>query len=134
MKTKTQFRRSVSVLLCVLLIAVIAITAFGCNSTNNDSEKPKTFKFVVEDFDSEKKEFTVTSSRKYVGDALTDENLIVCENGTFGVYVKSVTGIEHEFNNDGTYWAFYINGEYAMTYPDKTVIEDGSEYAFKAEK
>jgi len=35
---------------------------------------------------------------------------------------------------DQTYWAFYINGEYASTGVDSTNIEEGSTYTFKVEK
>ena len=35
---------------------------------------------------------------------------------------------------DALYWAFYIDGEYAMTGVDATNITDGARYAFRMEK
>ena len=35
---------------------------------------------------------------------------------------------------DQTYWAFYVDGEYAMSGVDTTIIEEGKAYAFKVEK
>ena len=45
-----------------------------------------------------------------------------------------VNGITADYNVDGTYWAFYIDGEYAMTGVDVTDITAGSAYAMKVEK
>ena len=56
------------------------------------------------------------------------------EDGQYGLYVKTVNGITADYDVDGTYWAFYINGEYAMSGVDVTDIAAGSTYAFKVEK
>ena len=50
------------------------------------------------------------------------------------LYVKTVNGITLDYDKDKMYWAFYINGEYAMTGVDSTPIEEGAVYAFKPEK
>ena len=52
----------------------------------------------------------------------------------FADYVKTVNGITADYDTDGTYWAFYVNGEYAMTGVDSTPVEDGAVYTFKVEK
>ena len=39
-----------------------------------------------------------------------------------------------DYDKDGVYWAFYIDGEYAMTGVDATNITDGAQYAFQMEK
>ena len=69
-----------------------------------------------------------------VGDALLDLGLIEGDEGDFGLYVKKVCGIEAVYEKDKTYWAFYVNGEYAMSGVDTTDVEAGAEYAFKVEK
>ena len=42
--------------------------------------------------------------------------------------VKTVNGITADYNVDRSYWAFYINGEYAMTGVDGTEIKAGDAY------
>ncbi|MBQ1211437.1 MAG: DUF4430 domain-containing protein [Clostridia bacterium] len=37
-----------------------------------------------------------------------------------------------EYNADKAYWAFYVDGEYAMTGVDSTNIEAGKVYGFTA--
>ena len=49
------------------------------------------------------------------------------------LYVKVVNGITADYEVDQTYWAFYINGEMAMTGVDATDVEDGVVYSFKVE-
>ena len=50
------------------------------------------------------------------------------------MYVKKVNGILADYNIDKTYWAFYINGEYAFSGVDTTPVENGATYSFKVEK
>ena len=62
------------------------------------------------------------------------EKLIEGEEGPFGLYVKKVNGVEADFDKDGTYWAFYINGEYAMSGVDTTKITEGEQYKLEYTK
>ena len=68
------------------------------------------------------------------GKALLDQGVIAGEDSSYGLYVKTVNGITLDYDTDGMYWAFYINGEYAQTGVDATGVEDGAVYAFRAEK
>ena len=76
----------------------------------------------------------MSTDKKTVGEALLDANLISGENGAYGLYVKTVSGITYDYEKDGKYWAFYINGEYGMTGVDVTDIVEGDFYALKAEE
>ena len=72
--------------------------------------------------------FTVHTDADTVGAALLENELIAGEEGEFGLYVKVVNGITADYDIDQSYWAFYINGEYAMTGVDGTAIENGAAY------
>ena len=69
-----------------------------------------------------------------MGDALTELGLIAGEESDYGLYVKTVNGVTLDYDADGAYWAFYVNGEYAQTGVDATTITEGDAYSFKAEK
>lgn len=127
---KTSFRRILSL---ILIAAMIMIAAFGCTKKNTVGKGTQEFTFVVVDRDLKETTFTVKTDKAYVGDALMDEKLIEGEESTYGLYVQKVNGIEAIYENDGTYWAFYINGEYAMTGVDTTPVESGATYTFKVE-
>ena len=50
----------------------------------------------------------------------------------YGLMVDTVNGITLDYNKDGMYWSFYINGEYAMTGVDATPVEADATYSFVA--
>ena len=59
--------------------------------------------------------------------------LIAGEDSDYGLYVKTVNGVTVDYDTDGKYWAFYVDGEYAATGVDSTDITAGATYTFKAE-
>ena len=132
----TKFQQILSFFLCIVLIAAVALFTFGCNGQTTDPgeteapQTPKTFTFIVVDAAGQETPFTVISSKKTVGEALLDEGLIEGEDGPYGLYVKKVNGIVADYDVDQSYWAFNINGEYAMTGVDVTDIVDGDTYSF----
>ena len=86
------------------------------------------------DKDGNETNFEIHTDKEIVGEALLDLELIAGDEGEFGLYVKTVNGITADYDVDQTYWAFYVDGEYAMSGVDATTIEDGMTYAFKVEK
>ncbi len=154
MKKTNLLSRISSLLLCIVLIAAMALSLGACAADDakkqdvKESERPQqvqqdenivgegdiSFKFIVVDADGKETEFTVKTDADTVGKALLDANLIAGEDSEYGLYVKTVNGITADYDTDGSYWAFYINGEYATTGVDSTEIEDGATYTFKVEK
>lgn len=134
MKNKMQLHRFLSILVCCVLIAAIALTAMGCAQRTQSPETQKvSFTFVVVDGAGNEKSFQIDTEEKTVGAALLKEGLIEGDSGEYGLYVKTVNGITADYEKDGTYWAFYINGEYAMTGVDATEITAGEIYSFRVE-
>ena len=140
---KTRFTKLLSFAFCIVLIAAMALLA-GCNDDANISnpvssgitETPnaeKSFTFVVVDAKGKETSFEISSDKATVGEALLAEGLIAGEDGQYGLYVKTVNGITLDYDTDGKYWAFYVNGEYGMTGVDATEIVAGATYSFKAE-
>lgn len=106
-------------------------------ATTNDNELGQgavTFTFTVTDKDGNSEAFVIHTDKATVGDALLEHGLIAGEEGAYGLYVKTVNGITADYDVDKTYWAFYVNGEYAMTGVDVTTVTEGTTYAFKVEK
>ena len=92
------------------------------------------FDFVVVDKDGNETNFEIHTDKATVGEALLELKLIEGEEGAYGLYVKKVNGITADYDVDQTYWAFYINGEMAMTGVDATDVEAGTTYSFKVSK
>lgn len=147
---KTRLLKSLSLILGIVLIAAMALFATGCEADNNADnsanvgqtsgdvtvmgEGETVFDFSVVDKDGNETKFEIHTDKTVVGEALLELGLIAGDNGDFGLYVKTVNGITADYDANQTYWAFYINGEYAMTGVDKTDIVSGDSYAFKVEK
>ena len=152
---KHNTRSWLSFVLCIALIAAIALTAVGCTTakdgentvtTAGQGETPDanapivkgegatTFYFNVVDKNGAETKFEIHTDKTVVGDALLELGLIEGEQGDYGLYVKKVNGITADYNVDQTYWAFYIGSDYGMTGVDMTNIEAGATYAFKVSK
>lgn len=88
---------------------------------------------VTTDLEGKETTHTIKTDAATVGEALLAEGLIAGEPSDYGLYITTVNGITLDWETDGKYWAFYINGEYAQTGVDATNVEDGAVYTFKPE-
>lgn len=145
-----RMKKALSLILCIVLIVAMALFTTACNGNANNAvqessvvtmtegavlgEGSKQFDFTVVDKEGNEVSCEIHTDETTVGAALLDLGLIEGEEGQYGLYVKKVNGITADFDVDGTYWAFYVDGEYAMSGVDTTDIVEGSSYAFKVEK
>ena len=78
--------------------------------------------------------FTINTDKEILSDALLEVDLIKGEDSTYGLYLTHVNGMIADYDTDGTYWAIYENGEYAMTGIDGIVIASGATYTLERAK
>ena len=149
MKT-LHLRKTLSILL-VAAMAVSALCLTGCSGqpeTTDTTAQPAatteaaatevgegstSFAFQVTFADGSRQDYTVKTDSTVVGEALQDAGLIAGEESEYGLYVKTVAGQTLDYDADGMYWAFYVNGEYATSGVDTTDIDTGSPYEFRAD-
>lgn len=133
--------------LALFLSALMLLSLVGCGGNAGQTagnkviedgatigEGDKSFVTEVVDADGNTVKFTVQTNEKTVGEALQKLGVIDGEEGDYGLYIKTVNGITADYNKDGVYWAFYVDGEYAMTGADMTDVVDGTVYTFRIEK
>lgn len=77
---------------------------------------------------------TVKTDEETLGAALLKEKVIAGDDSDYGLYVKAVNGVIADYDSDGFYWGFYINGDFATTGVDSTPIEEGKIYRLSKEK
>lgn len=153
---KKNYNKKVSsFILCTVLIVAMALSTVGCNGSKDSAdtsgaesaqagadvqreggelgEGSREFALTVTDKDGNETQFTIHTDKEIVGEALQELNLIDGEEGEYGLYVKTVNGITADYDTDGVYWAFYVNGEYAASGVDVTEITEGDSYALKVE-
>ena len=136
-----------SLFLSMMLIVAMALCMTWCNDKKNAAQQEtatqaegsvlgegaKQFECVVVDKEGNTTEFEIHTDKETVGEALLEVELIAGEEGDYGLYVKTVNGITADYDVDGTYWAFYVNDEYATSGVDTTAIAEGEVYSFKVE-
>lgn len=136
MKKIMQTTLSVAlVILCLFALAACGNTADDTNLWANatyteDTSLGEGAKTVVVEVKADEKTvtFTIKTDKETVGAALQEHNLLDGDESEFGLYVKKVNGITADYDVDQSYWAFYINGEYAMSGVDTTEITEGVTY------
>ena len=146
---KTRSLRSLTALLLCAAFLLTAVVFCSCGDKADDApvaggnptaaatelgEGEHYFTLTVKDGDGKETVFNIHTDEETVGAALTAHDLISGEDGQFGLFVKTVNGITADYDIDGTYWAFYADGEMSMTGVDSTYIVDGTPYMFCVEK
>ena len=122
-------------LISLILVMLTLLSLTACGAPEAEAEGPKvSFTLIIVDDQGNETTKTIETTRTIVGDALLDEGLLEGEESEYGMFITHVNGIYAEYNETGTYWAFYIDGEYAMTGVDQTNITDGATYMLKVEK
>lgn len=147
---KKQTGKQLSLILCMVLVLSMAMVTSGCNGGQKaaaDTTKEQQgavdgsvlgegktqFTFTVVDKEGTETAFEIHTDKETVGEALLELGLIAGDESEYGLYVKTVNGITADYDQDGVYWAFYVNGEYAQSGVDSTKITEGDSYSFKVE-
>lgn len=134
-------KRTIKSAISIVLALVFIIAFVSCNTVDKagvwesatylrDMEFGSGAKTVVVTVKAEEQQvtFTIKTDKDTVGAALLEHNLIAGEEGQYGLYVKVVNGMTADYDIDMSYWAFYINGDYALTGVDATTITEGVTY------
>lgn len=135
-------------LLAMILTILLILCSTGCGSIGGATpdeeavvhdgeiigEGSKTFAAQIVDLDGNAISFTVKTDKTIVGEALQELGVLKGEEGPYGLYIKAVNGKTLDYDKDGAYWAFYVDGAYATAGVDKTDIVETSVYQLKAEK
>lgn len=148
MMKRTSMKKTLSLILCIVLIAAMALVTTGCSGKPDDmavsdviifsdgdtiGEGKNTFPLTIVHKDGTELTVTVNTELTVVGEALQELGLIDGEEGPYGLYIKTVNGETLDYDKDGKYWAFYVDGEYALEGIDLTEIAEGAAYMLKAE-
>ena len=123
-------KRILSALLVLLMLFALA----ACGKKTEAPAEAVSFQVIVTDLEGKETAFDYTSGAASVGEALVAEGLVVGHEASYGLYIDSVNGIAADWDNEQTYWAFYINGEYASTGISDTPITADAIYGLTLTK
>ena len=77
---------------------------------------------------------TIKTDKTTLLDVLTEHKIIQGRQEKIGYYIDAVNGIAANWEKDQSYWAFYVNNEYAMVGIDQTEVKDGAIYKLEYTK
>ena len=88
---------------------------------------------LVVEIDGKSINFNIKTNKTVLSDALLEVGIIEGHEDTYGLYIDRVNGVLADWSIDQTYWALYINGEYAMTGASSTDVVNGTTYKLSRE-
>ena len=121
-------------LISLLLVIVMLFALAACGKKTEAPAQAVAFTVIVTDLEGNETTFEYTSDAASVGEALVAEGLVVGHQASYGLYIDAVNGIAADWDNDQTYWAFYINGEYATAGISDTPITADTTYGLTLTK
>ena len=126
-------KKLIAFLICLSLVLALAgcVTAKPLQEDQlpgtTEAATAKTFTVTVVHADGSEKKFDYETTDKVLGDYLESQGLIESEGADDGMF-HTVNGEKADWNENQSYWSFYIGEEYAMTGIYATDITDGSSY------
>ena len=144
-------KKNLKILICAMLavLMVAAFTACGAKTdggSDADSgvsvpvsdgatvgEGETEFPLTITDAEGASITITVKTDEETVGAALQNCGLVEGEDSEYGLYIKTVNGTILDYDKDGMYWSFYVDGAYAVKSADQTEIASGEAFELKAE-
>lgn len=125
MKDKLSSRKlAAGVILLIALISTFAFIYPKFAPKGMTGKKSITIEIITPD---NTRELKITTKAEFLRGALDQENLVQGEEGSFGLYVKTVDGVTADQNKQ-EWWKFTKSGEMLNTSVDQTPIADGDQY------
>ena len=129
-KKLTLILLALSLLLCFVACASVEKTGIWESATHRSDKEfgngAKTV-YVTVKAENQALTFTVKTDKDFLGEALTEHELITGEEGQYGLYITSVNGMAIA-EGEQAYWALYKDGAYSFTGVDTTPIANGECY------
>ena len=148
---RSNMKKNLKILICAML-AVLMVTAFTACSAESDGgsdadggasvpvsdgatvgEGETVFPLTITDAEGASITITVKTDEETVGTARQNCGLVEGEDSEYGLYIKTVNGTTLDYDEDGMYWGFYVDGVYAVKSADQTEIASGKAFELKAE-
>ena len=117
------------ILAVVALVVVVAVMAGVYMATRPETvEGAKTIAVTVVHKDGTEKEFVCHTDEEYLGAVLVAEEIVVGEQGEFGLYFDTADGETADYSVDGGWWQVFVGEEAAIVGADGIAIADGDTF------
>lgn len=138
MKNTSTKKIVISAIVLAVLIAAFALLygKFSAKSTAGD----KAIVIEVVDESGNSTEYDVDTDAEYLKDAMDDlaeaddSFSFSGKDGGYGLMVQVINGKQAIYEEDGAYWALYVNGEYGQYGVTEQPVTDGDTYTWSYEQ
>lgn len=125
---KSNRKIIIGIVVLVALIALLAVIFFVFREKPVEGSKAVTIEVVNQEQDTST--YNVNTDAEYLRQAMEEADGLTF-SGTeseYGMMVDTVNGETADYNVDGSYWAFYVNGEYCNYGIDSQPVLDGDTF------
>jgi hypothetical protein len=116
----------ISAIALVLVVALFAGIYFATRPAAQQGAK--TITVIVVHKDKTEKTFTYHTDEEFLGPVILAEELVVGEEGPYGLMINAVDGETASWDVNQSYWALFVGEEYATSGADTTPINDGDSF------
>lgn len=129
--SETGNRKKLVIAAAVVVAAAVIFGVIYLCFAPKAAEGSKRLTIEVVDDTGASKVFTVHTDAEYLREALEETKGLAVEGteSDYGLMVETVNGVTADYNADGAYWAFYVNGEYCNYGVDEQPVTDGEAYS-----
>ncbi len=129
-QTKGSNKKKIILAVGALLLVVAVFAGIYFAMSPKAQEGAKNITIEVIDDAQKSTMYEVNTDAEYLGDAIreTEELVVDGTESEYGMMVDTVNGVVADYNENGAYWAFYVDGEYCMYGMDEQPIADGEAY------
>ena len=116
----------------VILAALIAVFALVyCKFSEKPVAGAKAITIEVTDNEDNSTTYEVNTDAEYLRQAMDEADGLTYSGSEseYGMMVDTINGIVADYNENGAYWAFYVNGEYCNYGIDSQPVEDGDDFS-----
>lgn len=116
--------------LAIAALVLVAALMFGAYLATRPetSQGGKTITVTVVHKDGTEKDFTCKTDETFLGPVLVTEGIVEDNQSDYGLYILTADGETAVWEEDGSWWALYVNGESAMQGASDTPIHDGDAF------
>ena len=137
MKNTSTKKIVISAIVLAVLIAAFALlySRFSAKSTVGE----KAIVIEVVDDSGSSTQYDVNTDAEYLKDAMDDlaeaddSFTFSGKDGGYGLMVQVINGKQAIYEEDGAYWALYVNGEYGQYGVTEQPVADGDTYTWSYE-
>lgn len=121
-------KQIITLVILALILVVMGAAYFVLKGNTSAGTKDITVEVVNSEGESTK--YELKTDAEYLADALDEIDGLTyeAEDSTYGLVYSSFNGETAVFEENGAYWAFYVNGDYCSFGASEQPIADGDAF------